>query len=145
MTFGPHGDPFGGAPFGQFPGGQQPYGGPPIVTAPPPQAEMNTLATLSLIFAFVFAPAGAVLGHLGLAQIKRTGQRGRDRALIGIVLSYVFIVAAVAALVVWAVRPAPSDTTAEPAISGTTPPATTSSSTAPPPPLVTRAQLRTCR
>ncbi|BBX33008.1 PknJ protein [Mycolicibacterium mageritense DSM 44476 = CIP 104973] len=142
MTFGPHGDPFGGAPFGQFPGGpQQPYGGPPIVTEPPPPAEMNTLATLSLIFAFVFAPAGAVLGHLGLAQIKRTGQRGRDRALIGVVLSYVFIVAAVVALVVWAVRPAPSETAAESGTSVATPPTSASSPAAPPPPLVTRAQL----
>ena len=33
---------------------------------------VNTLATLSLVFAFVFAPAGAILGHLGLAQIRRT-------------------------------------------------------------------------
>ncbi len=31
-----------------------------------------------------FAPVGPVLGHLGLAQIGRTGERGRDRALIGV-------------------------------------------------------------
>ena len=71
MSFpGGPGDPFGGAPFGQHPGGQQPYqqpyGGPPIVSAPqqpPSSGKVNTLATLSLVFAVVFAPAGAVLGN----------------------------------------------------------------------------------
>lgn len=94
-------DPFGNAPFGQYPGG------PPVVPAPPPppSGEVNTFATLSLIFAFVFAPAGAVLGHLGLAQIKRTGQKGRDRALAGTVLSYVVIVISVVVLAIWAVKP----------------------------------------
>ncbi|ETB52838.1 hypothetical protein O976_08135, partial [Mycobacterium avium subsp. paratuberculosis 10-8425] len=60
------------------------------------------MATLSLVFAFLFAPAGAVLGHLGLAQIRRTGELGRDRALVGVTLSYVFILLAVVALAGWA-------------------------------------------
>jgi hypothetical protein len=59
------------------------------------------LATLSVAFAFVFAPAGAVLGHLGLRQIARTGERGHTRAIIGIALSYTIIVLSVVALVVW--------------------------------------------
>lgn len=63
----------------------------------------NTLATLSVIFAFVFAPAGAVLGHLGLRQIARTGERGRERAHVGIALSYSITVISVIALVVWSV------------------------------------------
>jgi len=78
--------------------------GPPNYTAPPPLAgqgaEANTLATLSVIFAFVFAPAGAILGHLGLSQIAGTRQRGRERALVGVTLSYVFITATVVVLVV---------------------------------------------
>ncbi|UBV16316.1 sensor domain-containing protein [Mycolicibacterium fortuitum] len=141
-------DPFGGSPFGQYPPGQYPppgqppYGGPPMVPAgPPPRDEANTLATLSVVFAFVFAPAGAVLGHLGLSQIKRTGQRGRDRALVGLTVSYTLIVVAVAALVIWAVVPSSSSTTtAEPTKAPTTSaPATTT--TPAPPPLVTEAQL----
>ncbi|MGV0677058.1 MULTISPECIES: sensor domain-containing protein [Mycolicibacterium] len=141
-------DPFGGSPFGQYPPGQYPppgqppYGGPPMVPAgPPPRDEANTLATLSVVFAFVFAPAGAVLGHLGLSQIKRTGQRGRERALVGLTVSYTLIVVAVAALVIWAVVPSsPSTTTAEPTKGPTTSaPATTT--TPAPPPLVTEAQL----
>ena len=75
--------------------------------APPPAPQpyrpaVNTLATLSLVFAFVFAPAGAILGHLGLAQIRRSGELGRDRALVGVTLSYVFIMLAVVALAGWA-------------------------------------------
>jgi hypothetical protein len=66
------------------------------------QGEMNTLATLSVVFAFVFAPVGAVMGHLALSQIKHFGQRGRDRALIGLTLSYVFMLFVVVALVIWA-------------------------------------------
>ncbi len=50
----------------------------------------------------MFAPVGAVLGHLGLAQIRRTGERGRERALLGVLLSYGFITLAVVALVGWA-------------------------------------------
>ncbi|ETB55595.1 peptidylprolyl isomerase, partial [Mycobacterium avium 10-5560] len=43
-----------------------------------------------------------MLGHLGLAQIRRTGELGRDRALVGVTLSYVFILLAVVALAGWA-------------------------------------------
>ncbi len=68
-----------------------------------PRHKANTFATLSVVFAFLFAPVGAVLGHLGLSQIRRTGQRGHDRALIGLTLSYAFILIAVVALVIWAV------------------------------------------
>lgn len=75
---------------------------PPPPAPPPYRPPVNTLATLSLVFAFVFAPAGAVLGHLGLARIRRTGELGRDRALVGVTLSYVFILLAVVALAGWA-------------------------------------------
>ena len=97
-----------GGPTGQYDGdwfAADPYPQPPIISAPPtPHSQKtNTFATLSLVFAFLFAPAGAVLGHLGLAQIRRTGERGKDRALIGLTLSYAFIVVAVVALVIWLV------------------------------------------
>lgn len=75
---------------------------PPPPTPAPYRPPVNTLATLSLVFAFLFAPAGAILGHLGLAQIRRTGELGRDRALVGVTLSYIFILLAVVALAGWA-------------------------------------------
>ncbi len=110
---------------------------PPAPTSRGPGEEPNTLATLSVVFAFVFAPAGAILGHLGLSQIARTAQRGRERALVGVTLSYVFITAAVVALVVWAAlrdtSPAPSAAPAA-ATTTTSPAPTTTTTTRPPPP-----------
>ena len=90
-------DPFAGDPFVVGPTGAG-ASEPPAPTSP--QQETNTLATLSVVFAFVFAPAGVILGHLALSQIHETGDRGRDRALVGVTLSYVFITVAVVALVV---------------------------------------------
>ena len=117
-----------------------PYPQPPIIWAPTPPRRINAFATLSVVFAFLFAPAGAVLGHLGLSQIRRTGERGRERAVIGLTLSYVFTLIAVAVLVIWTVvgmRPGRSSTVA------TSPPAvaTSSVSSVPQQPLVTAAQL----
>ena len=40
---------------------------------------------LSPIFAVVVPPAGVVLGHLALPQIRRTGERGRLAAIAGLV------------------------------------------------------------
>lgn len=95
------------------------YGGPPpppTFSAPPPAAPVNPLSTLSIVFGFVFAPVGAVLGHLALTQIKKRRERGRGRAVAGLTISYCVIVAAVVAVVVWAVLPGKSDA---PATSGT--------------------------
>ena len=113
---------------------------PPIIWAPTPARPINAFATLSVVFAFLFAPVGAVLGHIGLSQIRRTGERGRERAVIGLTLSYVFTLIAVAVLVIWTVvgmRPGRSSTVA------TSPPAvaTSSVSSVPQQPLVTAAQL----
>lgn len=96
-------NPFGGAPFGSNPAGPPVYSAPPV--SPQDRPPVNALATLSVVFAFLFAPVGAVLGHLGLRQIRRTGQRGRDRALVGTVLSYAVIVAVVGVSVVSLTRP----------------------------------------
>ena len=137
MTGGGYGGPTG--PYDGDPFAADPYPQPPVISAPPPPArhKANTFATLSVVFAFLFAPVGAVLGHLGLAQIRRTGQRGHDRALIGLTLSYAFILIAVAALVIWTVvgmKPERSSTVA------TSPPPATSSA-APDERLVSAAQL----
>ncbi|MBW0013169.1 sensor domain-containing protein [Mycobacterium sp.] len=133
-------DPYGYSPFTYDPLGRAPYvdlpvGPPPFVPPPAPphrRRAVNVFATLSLMFAFVFPPAGAILGHLGLAQIRRTGEPGRDRAVAGLTLSYAFITLTVLALVAWAALAAvtsPSTPTAAPATMSTT-------STGPPPPTV---------
>ena len=119
MTAGGHGDgptfPFDEDLFagrGGFSGvPQQSAYSPPIIasgygTAPPLghapyQQEANVLATLSVVFAFIFAPAGAVLGQVALYQIGQTGQPGRERALIGVTVSFVMMFLLIIALVVW--------------------------------------------
>lgn len=135
-------DPYGNNPFSYDPLGRAPLPEPPVAPpasgppSPPCRPPVNTLATLSLVFAFVFAPAGAVLGHLGLAQIRRTGELGRERALVGVALSYAFITSTVLAAVAWAVFAALSPTSARIA-------APASTTTAPPAPTVAPAAVAT--
>jgi eukaryotic-like serine/threonine-protein kinase len=120
-------DPLGRAPTG--PPGEPPEEFPEA-EEPPSPPRVNSFATLSLVYAFVFAPAGAVLGHLGLAQIRRTGQQGRERAVAGLTLSYVFIALTVVGLVVWATLGAGKpNQTAQPA--SATPAAAPSATVAP--------------
>lgn len=110
-------------------------------------SEVNTLATLSVVFAFVFAPVGIALGHLALSQIRFRGQAGRDRALVGLTVSYAVSLAA--ALVLIIVAATPSHTNSASATPSTTTTTTTTPSTtarpsprestteAPPPPVTT--------
>ncbi|HEU4423116.1 MAG TPA: DUF4190 domain-containing protein [Pilimelia sp.] len=78
------GSPASGAPYGQqpYPQGYPQYGTPAPGT--------NIMAILSLIFAFVFAPVGIILGHVAKKQIKQTGEQGDGLATAGLVLSYIF-------------------------------------------------------
>jgi hypothetical protein len=126
-------NPFGHNPFesNSFPSGPVGMPGPPPPRMPAPMRsrdETNVLATLSVVFAFVFAPVGAILGHLSLSQIRHTGEKGRDRALVGVTLSYVFITVAVVALIVGASLIDDSPTRVA------TPTSTTATSATPPPP-----------
>ncbi|MCO1595293.1 DUF4190 domain-containing protein [Micromonospora sp. RHAY321] len=68
---------------------QGPYGqyGPP---SSGPGRGTNVLAILSLVFAFVFPPAGAVLGHVAKRQIRTSGEEGDQLATWGLILGYVF-------------------------------------------------------
>ncbi len=54
----------------------------------------------------LFVPlVGAILGHVAMGQIKKTGEQGRGIALAGVIIGWVFtalvIVSAVFAFVVW--------------------------------------------
>ncbi|MER7166128.1 DUF4190 domain-containing protein [Micromonospora sp. NPDC000207] len=61
----------------------------------------NVMAVLSLIFAFVFAPAGIVLGHLAKRQIRRSGEQGDGLATWGLILGYVFTALYVLGCIGW--------------------------------------------
>ena len=146
-----YGGGYGGSPdpFGSEPFGSSPYGSQTPVRAPAPPGEASTLATLSIVFAFVFAPVWVVLWHVALAQIKRRGERGRDRALIGLTLSYLFILFGIVALVVWLIigggaRSAKNATPGGTATIIPPPSVSTTVVTAPPPqrPTVTVEDLR---
>ncbi len=106
----PHGQPYGQPQYGQQhpQWGQQPpyapqppYGqyGPP---GPGPRpGGTNVLAILSLAFAFVFAPAGIVCGHLAKRQIRQTGEDGDQLATWGLILSYIFTAIGLVACCGW--------------------------------------------
>ncbi len=50
--------------------------------------QTNTYAFLAIMLAFIAPVAGIVFGHMGLSQIKRTGDSGRGIALTGLIISY---------------------------------------------------------
>jgi len=89
----PPGDqpPYGQPGYAQQPYGQQPYGAPGYgPTYVPVATQTNTMAILALVFAFIFAPASIVLGHIAKKQIRQTGEQGEGLATAGLVLGYVF-------------------------------------------------------
>jgi uncharacterized protein DUF4190 len=81
------------AAYPQAPG--QPLPGQPLM--PPgaygyynPAAQTNTMAILSLVFAFVFPPLGIVFGHMAKRQIGQRGEGGSGLATAGMILGYIF-------------------------------------------------------
>lgn len=69
---------------------EQPAPAAPGVPIAPAQQPTNTLAIVSLILAFIVAPAGIITGHIALGKIKQTGESGRGIALAGTIVGYVF-------------------------------------------------------
>ena len=53
---------------------------------PPWGRPTNTVAILALVMAFVFAPAGLILGIVARKQIRQTGEDGDGLALAGIIV-----------------------------------------------------------
>jgi hypothetical protein len=78
------------------PGYGQPPGYPPYYGRP-----TNTLAILALIMAFVFAPAGLILGIVARKQIRRTGEDGDGLALAGIIVGGIGTAAFTLLIGVW--------------------------------------------
>jgi hypothetical protein len=98
--------PYGQQQYGQQPYGQQPYGQPAYGQQPgyAPQAyarPTNTMAILALVMAFVFAPAGLILGIVARRQIKQTGEEGEGLALAGIIVGGLFTAIFVLLIVIW--------------------------------------------
>ena len=51
----------------------------------------NTLAALSIALTFVTVIGGIVTGHVALAQIRRSGERGRGLAVAALVIGYAVV------------------------------------------------------
>ena len=64
--------------------------GPPVGYAPQWPRPTNTMAILALVMAFVFAPAGLILGIVARKQIRQTGEQGDGLALAGIIVGGIF-------------------------------------------------------
>ena len=95
----PHGQDYGQQQWTQPGYGQAPYG--PGYGAAPYGRPTNSLAILSLVLAFVFAPAGLVTGIMARRQIKRTHEDGDGLALAGIIVGGIATAFFVLLIVVW--------------------------------------------
>lgn len=60
--------------------------------------QLNSLAVVSIASAvsWVGAVAGIITGHVALAQIKRSGERGRGLAISALILGYLYVAGSLA-------------------------------------------------
>ncbi len=94
--------PYGTPPYGPPPGGPG-YGYPGYGGAPgyPYGRPTNSLAILSLVLAFVFAPAGLITGIIARRQIRETHEEGDGLALAGIVVGGIATGVVVVVILFW--------------------------------------------
>jgi hypothetical protein len=95
---------YGPAPGGYGPPGYPPPpGGYPGAGYPPPQQQKpgtNGFAIASLIFGIIGGVLlGFIFGFIALSQTKRTGQNGRGLALAGVILSSLWTILIVVAII----------------------------------------------
>jgi peptidyl-prolyl cis-trans isomerase B (cyclophilin B) len=60
----------------------------------------NALAIVGLILAIFFPIIGAILGHVALSQIKKTGEEGRGLALAAVIVGWTLTGLAIVAVIV---------------------------------------------
>ena len=67
---------------------------PSVLSAEPEQEQRrtNVLAVLALILGCLLSPLAALFGHIAVAQIKNSGERGIVAAWVATVLGYVWLV-----------------------------------------------------
>ena len=70
--------------YGQAPAySQNPYG------QQNPQDKFNVLSIISLVTSILgISLVGVITGHIGMSQIKKTGEKGRGLALWGLIIGY---------------------------------------------------------
>jgi Sec-independent protein secretion pathway component TatC len=65
--------------------------------------KTNTLAIVSLVVALFVPLVGAILGHVAMGQIKKTGEQGRGIALAGVIIGWVFTALAILAAILYVI------------------------------------------
>ena len=63
----------------------------------------NVLAIVGLILAIFFPVVGAIVGHVALSQIKKTGEEGRGIALAAVIVGWTLTGLAIIAVIVAAI------------------------------------------
>ncbi len=63
----------------------------------------NILAIIGLILSIFFPLVGAIVGHVALNQIKKTGENGRGLALAAVIVGWTLTALAIIAVVVAAI------------------------------------------
>ena len=72
--------------------------------APPGTGKRtNVLAIVGLILAIFFPIVGAIVGHVALSQIKKTGEEGRGIALAAVIVGWTLTGLAIIAVIVAAI------------------------------------------
>ena len=102
----PAADAYGQAPSngqtgaGQPAYGQQPYGQPTY--GQPAVEKYNVLAIISLVTALLGVSLAAIItGHIGINQIKRTGEKGHGLAIAGLIIGYATIALSIIAAIIF--------------------------------------------
>ena len=91
-------------PYGQQPYGQQPYGQPYAQQpAAYPQDRWNGMAIAGFVCSFIFSIVGLVLSIIGYNQTKKTGEKGKELALAGIIISGLSIVMTIVMIIAFVV------------------------------------------
>lgn len=67
----------------------------------PAPIRTNVLAIIAFVAAFVVPIAAIVLGHMGMVQIRQTGEAGYGLAKAGMIIGYVFTSLYVLFFIVW--------------------------------------------
>jgi peptidyl-prolyl cis-trans isomerase B (cyclophilin B) len=76
----------------------------PYTTAPVPQTERyNVLAIVGFVLAFFISIGAVICGHIALAQIKRTGEKGHGLALAAVILGYLGILVGIIFVILYVV------------------------------------------
>ena len=74
-----------------------------VGTNPKPAEKYNVFAILALVFAFVFTPLGLIFGFVALSKIKKTGEKGKWMAWVGIIIGILVVVVFIGIGIVWSV------------------------------------------